>query len=215
MYAPSHNLSIDEQMVGTKSRVSFLQYMPKKPNKFGIKLWALCEAVSEYCLQFQIYTGKLKECSEHGLSHRVVFDLMTTHLDKGFRLFFDNFYTSFTLVKDLLLRNTLAYGTIRVGRGKFPANFKTEKLEKGMTKYIENENIVAVHWKDKRDVFVMSSFHGNEERKISRYQDEISKTEMICDYNNNMLGVDKCDQFLAYYNIDRTSFKWWKKYFFE
>ena len=43
LYQPTRNLSIDEQMIGTKSRVSFIQYMPKKPKKFGIKLWALCD----------------------------------------------------------------------------------------------------------------------------------------------------------------------------
>ena len=58
MYTPSRNLSIDEQMIGTKSRVSFIQYMPKKPKKFGIKLWVLCESLTGYCLDFQIYTGK-------------------------------------------------------------------------------------------------------------------------------------------------------------
>ena len=67
MYDPSRQLSLDEQMIGTKSRIGFLQYMPKKPKKFGIKLWALCESLSGYCLQFQIYTGKAAGGTEHGL----------------------------------------------------------------------------------------------------------------------------------------------------
>jgi len=37
-YYPSRHLSIDEMMVGTMCRVSFLQYLPKKPTKFGIKV---------------------------------------------------------------------------------------------------------------------------------------------------------------------------------
>ena len=41
MYLPEQNLSIDEQMTGTKSRISFIQYMSKKPKKFGIKVWVL------------------------------------------------------------------------------------------------------------------------------------------------------------------------------
>lgn len=47
-YIPKQNLSIDEQMIGTKCRVSFIQYMPKKPKKFGIKVWALCESTTGY-----------------------------------------------------------------------------------------------------------------------------------------------------------------------
>ena len=38
IYEPTGSLSIDEQMIGIKSRIRFLQYMPKKPNKFGIKV---------------------------------------------------------------------------------------------------------------------------------------------------------------------------------
>ena len=36
-YTPSRNLSVDEQMIGTGCRVNFIQYMPKKPTKFGHK----------------------------------------------------------------------------------------------------------------------------------------------------------------------------------
>ena len=42
-YSPKCSLSIDEQMIGTKARISFLQYMPKKPKKFGIKLCGFCK----------------------------------------------------------------------------------------------------------------------------------------------------------------------------
>ena len=58
VYSPCQELSVDEQMVGTKCRVGFIQYMPKNPQKFGIKLWLLCESRPGYCLQFQVYTGK-------------------------------------------------------------------------------------------------------------------------------------------------------------
>ena len=42
LHVPTRNLSVDEQMIGTKSRVAFIQYMPEKQKKFGIKVWALC-----------------------------------------------------------------------------------------------------------------------------------------------------------------------------
>ena len=43
-YSPSDNLSIDESMVGFKGRLAFLQYMPKKPQKWGMKSWVLADA---------------------------------------------------------------------------------------------------------------------------------------------------------------------------
>ena len=62
-YFPSRYLSIDEMLVGTRCRVVFLQYLPKKPTKFGIKVWINSEAKSGYVLNFQIYAhhGFLKK----------------------------------------------------------------------------------------------------------------------------------------------------------
>ena len=53
-YTPCHQITIDEQMSETKARISILQYVPKKPQKFEVRLWALCEATSGYCLCFQL-----------------------------------------------------------------------------------------------------------------------------------------------------------------
>ena len=43
-YQPNQHLSIDEMMTGTRCRISFLQYLPKKPTKWGIKVWVFSEA---------------------------------------------------------------------------------------------------------------------------------------------------------------------------
>ena len=56
-YQPAREISIDEMMISTRCRVAFLQYMPKKPCKFGLKVWVLAEAATGYVLCFQIYTG--------------------------------------------------------------------------------------------------------------------------------------------------------------
>ena len=38
---------IDEQIIPTKGRSSIKQYLPNKPNKWGIKVWARCVLVEE------------------------------------------------------------------------------------------------------------------------------------------------------------------------
>ena len=73
-YFPSRYLSIDEMMVGTRCRVVFLQYLPKKPTKFGIKVWINSEAKSGYVLNFQIYTGSEGKTKEKGLAYGVVME---------------------------------------------------------------------------------------------------------------------------------------------
>ena len=41
-------LSVDEQMVSFKGRLSFLQYLPKKPTKRGMKAFVLADSKSGY-----------------------------------------------------------------------------------------------------------------------------------------------------------------------
>jgi len=100
MHHPAQELSVDEQMVGTRCRLGFIQYMPKKPTKFGIKIWTLAEAQSGYCLSFQIYTGKTDNAQEKGLSYRVVSDLVSKYLNKNHHVYQDNYFTSIPLLKD-------------------------------------------------------------------------------------------------------------------
>ena len=174
MYLPEQNLSIDEQMIGTKSGISFTQYMPKKPKKFYIKVWVLCEA--DYCLQFQRYTGKSEtEGAENGLSYRVVFDLMHNYLDKNFHVYFD--YKSYKLVNDLKNKSTFSCGTTHVDRGLFPIEFKKSKLEKN--KFLEDGNIVAVHRKDKHDIYAMSAISGSEIELVERQNNDLVEKPRI------------------------------------
>ena len=56
-FAPSRDLSIDEAMIRFDGRLAWKQYMPKKPVKWGMKLWCLCDANTGYCLEFSLYTG--------------------------------------------------------------------------------------------------------------------------------------------------------------
>ena len=89
-------------MIGTKSRCSFIQYMPQNPTKFGIK----SESLSSFCLQFQVYTRKIDNDTEQGLSPRVVSDPLSKYLRKEYHVYLHNFYTSLRLVKDLKDVNT-------------------------------------------------------------------------------------------------------------
>ena len=58
-------------------------------------------------------------------------------------------------------------------------------------------------------------WHGNQEERIEWHNGDVQKPVMIQHYNVNMGGVDKCDQRLSYYGLNRKSKKWWKKVFFR
>ena len=72
VYCPPQNISIDEAMIPFKGRSTLKQYMPLKPVKRGIKVWAMSDAVNGYVSEFQVYTGKNKDTVERNLGSSVV-----------------------------------------------------------------------------------------------------------------------------------------------
>ena len=57
LYNPSQNLSPDESMLKFKGRLSFVQYMQRKPIKRGMKAFALNESKTGYTCAWKLYTG--------------------------------------------------------------------------------------------------------------------------------------------------------------
>ena len=57
-FNPMEDICVDEQLVGFGGHCSFKQYMPSKPSKYGIKLWALCDVSTSYAWNMKPYSGK-------------------------------------------------------------------------------------------------------------------------------------------------------------
>lgn len=224
-YQPSREVSIDEMMIGTRYHMSFLQYLPKKPCNFGVKVWLLAEAKTGYVVSFQIYTGATssEENVSKDLAYQVVMDLMEPYQGKGHRLFIDNFYTSPALVYDLLQKGTFSAGTVRTNRKQFPSELKVDKkakqnvLDVGHYHFATYEDLTLVLWHDRRDVYLLSSMHSmSVETVLKRPKGGKEKVPIPCptsiyDYNQFMGGVDLADQQLSYYSLtQRKTIKWGK-----
>ena len=57
-YHPTAMLTVDEQLLTTKSRCPFTEYMPKKTGKFDIKFWVLANVERPYGLNMKPYLDK-------------------------------------------------------------------------------------------------------------------------------------------------------------
>lgn len=58
-YTGHQQLAVDESLIGTKSQTAITQYLPNKHrHRWGIKLWVLCDSISNYCLSMICYKGK-------------------------------------------------------------------------------------------------------------------------------------------------------------
>ncbi|XP_050414127.2 piggyBac transposable element-derived protein 4 [Patella vulgata] len=218
-YDPPQNISIDEGMVKYKGRLGFVQYMPMKPTKRGIKVWIAAASDTGYVHAFNVYTGKsLDGVQEKNLGHKVVMDLMETMLYEYRHVYFDNFFTSIDLAIELLNKKTYCCGTIRSNRKYYPLSH-VHKLAKGSTKFIQSNNLIATAWQDKKTVHILSTNCDAEMLVVQRRTragiiENVSKPLCIINYNKCMGGVDLGDQLRQYYSFGRTSLKWWRYLFY-
>ena len=238
IYGPSRDLAIDESCCPWNGRLRFKVYNPRKPARFHIKLFQLCESVSGFICSFMVYTGK-GSCHrddatlnpECGRTTKTVMTLAENAgvLDKGHRIYMDNFYTSPELLEELLYRDTLACGTVRLNRSGLPKAItkktKLQKYECCFRRTYDSDTqepgpLLCIKWCDKRQVTLLSTIHTASEGwtgKCDRTEQRnpIYKPTAILDYNKNMSGVDLSDQMMMYYSFLRKSCKWWRKLFFH
>ena len=216
-FSPTKNLSVDEGMVAFKGRLSFRQYMPVKPTRYGIKVWMAADSSNGYVLNFDVYLGKDEGHRRiHGLGYDVVTKMITPFMNKNHHVYFDNFFSSVKLLEHLLAKKTFACATVRVSSNrKHLPTCAQQKLRPGEKIVRQKGKVVFTKWHDKRDVSVISSnvSPNSPDVVIQRNNQEQFKPAVVDLYNKNMGGVDLADQLRKYYSITRTSVKWYRYLF--
>jgi hypothetical protein len=122
-YTPSEEMVVDEQIVPTRGRCSFKVYMPQKPDKYGIKIWALVCAKTKYFFNAEVYLGKVGNLPEKGQTSRVVLQLTEPISNSGRNITTDQFFTSVTLAQELKKRRLSLVGTLNKRKPDIPSEF--------------------------------------------------------------------------------------------
>jgi len=209
VFRPYQNVCIDESLMLYKGRLKFKQYNPRKRKRFGIKSFVLCDCKTGFILDFLIYFGKQPKGDSSGATGTIVMKLMADYFDKGHILYVDNWYSSPTLFELLCQKGTGACGTVRRNR-KYVPNFP-KKLKKGEIVAKHTDHQLAICWKDKKEVTMLSTVHHS---SMIPQEDKPSKPLMVIDYNQHMGLVDKSDMQMSFSDTTRRSMKWYKKLFF-
>ncbi|XP_015437848.1 PREDICTED: piggyBac transposable element-derived protein 4-like [Dufourea novaeangliae] len=216
IYTPDKNISIDESLMRYKGRLMYKQFNPSKRARFGIKIYKLCKASTGFCSKFKIYTGQDKIDLIDISSEGVVTELAESVLNKGYTLYIDNWYSSPALFLKLHKQKTNVIGTVRNNRKNMPKDLSTSKLKPGEHLCRTCNGILAVRWKDKRDVYVLTKKHASVEMTEATDKRDRTKFKPNCviDYNKGMGAIDLNDQMLACFPIMRKYIKGYKKLFF-
>ncbi|XP_060801122.1 piggyBac transposable element-derived protein 4-like [Amyelois transitella] len=173
--------------------------------------------LSDYWSKDQIYgrTPVCEDCKNDETNNtptNVVMSLCEDLLNKGHTLFTDNWYTSVDLARKLIDKETHLVGTIRKNRRQLPKDVVTAKLRKGEFAAAESfDGITMMKWKDKRDVYVLSTKHSIQFQDVNKRGKIVSKPKIVVDYNQAKGAVDLADQLAAYSTPLRKSLKWHKK----
>ncbi|KAM4045335.1 piggyBac transposable element-derived protein 4-like [Anomaloglossus baeobatrachus] len=216
-YTPDQNVSVDESL-SFKGRLSLRQFIPSRRARYEIKLYKMCESTSGYTCTFLIYQGRNHQINPPncpktiGMPGKIVWELMTPFLEKGYHVYTDNSNTSIPLYKSLHAANTGACGTIRKKRG-IPSQLVSRSLEKGASCSLASDNLLAVKWNDCKDVYMLTSLHKDTTVKVRDRGATKDRQKPLCikDYNKFMGGVDLSDQVLQPYLVKRKTRAWYKK----
>ena len=146
--------------------------------------------------------------------------------NKGYKLYFDNYFTYSELLVELKSKNILAVGTLRSDH----IGGCILKPEKDLKKYgrgsydsaVEEYSMIRiVGWLDNRAVQLASNFPYIEPlHKCKRYSKkerkdlEILQPSIVKLYSSSMSGVDLFDMFQNVYRLHHKSKKWYMRVFF-
>ena len=217
-FAPCQDLSIDEAIIRYDGRLAWKQYTPKKPVKWGIKLWCLCDSFTGYCLAFYVYTGAMNDAAGLDFGYDVAMSLMRRHLRRRHHLYADSFFTSVHLAVDLLRANTYLCGLTCATRCQFPKTLAAARLRRGESaKWVSDDGVMLVKWRDRRDVFIIATNDTGEDlaRRAGRDGQPATVAVPVCvrRYDEHMGEVDQLHQLRTYYGVGRSGRRWWKYLF--
>lgn len=208
-YHPIPNLTIDEQIISFRGRCPFRQYIKSKPQPYGIKVFCMCDSENHYCCNTDVYTGKMPNQSrEVNQSKRVVLQLVE-HLDSGYNITCDNFFSSHDLAKELYAKNLTMVGTVRKNKTFLPPrilNTKERQVESSVFVFTKNPNLTITSYVPKkgRNVILMSTLHHDKAINTNIK----NKPEIIMFYNKTKAGVDILDKKIRSYSCKRQSRRW-------
>ena len=212
------NVSIDEKIVQYFGRNALKQFIRGKPIRFGFKQWALCFSRSGYCYKFDIYQGATSEKCDLPLGARVVKDLLTD-VPKGICVYFDNFFSSFSLFDLLVSAGFKFVCTMRLNRippNPFSCDKEMKKMQRGgyEAKFESNAKVLIVRWHDNSIVNVASNCIGVTPldfsvRRSKKQTVRVTTPHVIKQYNAHMGGVDHDDWFVEKYRINIHGKKWY------
>ncbi|KAJ8948866.1 hypothetical protein NQ318_013520 [Aromia moschata] len=130
-YSHSDYVTVDEKLEAFRGRCGFRQYIPNKPNRYGIKIFAVSDAKMFYTSQMEVYVGQQPNGPyKIDTNAKAVVQRLCQHIFKTNRnVTTDNWFSSIPLADSLRDNGLTFIGTMRKNKREIPDLF-TQKNER-------------------------------------------------------------------------------------
>ncbi|XP_059145878.1 piggyBac transposable element-derived protein 3-like [Physella acuta] len=229
---PSEMISIDKQVVPFKGKSSITTYNPKKPYKWGYKVFV---ASDNHAIvhDFEIYTGKISKCQGQedigAAGHIVLTLLQNIPCDVWQKVYIDSWFNTLQLQVVLYKQGIACLGTVRTNRLKgctFPSDREHSKSGRGSSilksVILDGVEINVISWLDRKPVTLLSTFASILPTKTVmrfdwklKHDIDVSCPSAVSIYNSFMGGVDLLDSLVALYRNPIRSKKWYHRLLFN
>jgi hypothetical protein len=215
VYKPGSDVTIDEQLVATRGRCNFRQYIPSKPGKYGIKIFWICDSETSYPLKGEIYVGKQPNAPANANNVRdLVNRLVRPWINTGRNVTMDNYFTSVAVAADLLAVRTTVVGTMRKNIADIPPEMQKDRKRPELSSifgFDRELTLVSYVPKKGKTVILLSSMHHDANVDATKG----NKPEIILHYNATKSGVDNLDHLVTTYTCKRKIKRWPMTVFFN
>ena len=187
--------------------------MPSKPDKYGMKLFLLCDCLTGYTFNGKPYLGRQGNQRNFGLASDVVKILSSPLHFSGINITTDNWFTSSQLAADLLQKQITLLGTMRKNKREFSCEFATGKrrsVGSSLFGFSDRQTLVSHVSKKNKAVVLLSTMHNN-----NKVDEETGLPKMILDYNATKAAVDRVDQLCHNYSVQKRTKRWPLAYFYN
>src|SRR5215510_5531487 len=200
--------TIGKMLVPFRGRCSFIQYVPNKPAKYGIKIFALCDAKTFFTGNLEVYCGKQPNGPYNFSSGPSdIVTRLTAHLKGTCRnLTTDNWYTSYPLAVSLLKDKITLVGTLKKNKKEIPVEFLLYKRNKSIRRCLAFKS--KLPWSLSHLKSTGQCSYSQPCTTMLQLTLKPKSQEIIHFYNSTKGGVDTVDQLCGNYSVSRRTRRW-------
>ena len=158
MYVPYSNVSVDGSTIGFKEKVAFKIYNPKKPTKWGLRVFVLLDSTNDYIYSMLPYYGRYTKELLNNVSNLSYTANIVIHLcrslqklgpSSGYHIFTNRFYSIHSLSSALRQMDMHHTGALLPNwKGNPPKVKKRQKLKLRESKSFKCGDEMVLLWRD-------------------------------------------------------------------